>query len=109
MLHIAKLLWVAQSYQKLPKDAKICQKLPKVAKSCRKLPKVTKSYQKLPKHMNRRGDRWAAWAAVAAKNVTIPENKDDYKYGDNPTNDDNLKDKDDLRDEENLKKIEMIF
>ena len=74
--------------------------MPKVAKSCQKLSKVTKSYQKLPKicqmlpkvgcykkqgtktqsgygQTNGRRDRWASWAAVAAKNGLPPQKKEE--------------------------------
>ena len=61
-----------QNCYKLPKVAKSCQKLPEVSRSFHKLPKVAKSCQNTTwlqtyGRTYGRTDRWASWAAVAAK------------------------------------------
>ena len=73
---------MAKSCQQLPAVTNICQKLPKVARSCQKLPTVANNCQQLPNDAKScqkltwlrtcgcadgRTDRWASWAAVAAK------------------------------------------
>ena len=75
-----KLSKIAKNCQKLPKVAKSCQQWPTVVNSCQKLPTVANSCQQLLKDAKScqkltwlqtyvRTDRWASWAAVAAKNI----------------------------------------